>query len=71
MVDRNKKYRNSLKKEINNRENKKFKGINQEKFPEIRELESTVWQDTLYLGKINTERPPALQYPSKVAGLQT
>lgn len=41
MVDRNKKYKNFLKKEINNRENKKFKGINQEKFPEIRELEST------------------------------
>lgn len=71
MVHRNKKYKNALKKEINNREYRKFKGINQEKFPEIKELESTVWQDTLYLGKINTERPPALQYPSQVTGLQT
>lgn len=42
MLDINKKYKNSLKKEINNSENKKCKGINQEKFPEMRELESTV-----------------------------
>lgn len=70
MADRNKKYKNFLKKEINNRGNKNFKGINQDKFTEMRELESTVWKDTLYLGTINIERPPALQYSSKVIGLQ-
>lgn len=42
MADRNKKYKNFLKKEINNRGNKNFKGINQDKFTEMRELESTV-----------------------------
>lgn len=55
MLDINKKYKNSLKKGTSNRENKHFKGINQEKFPVIRDLESTVWKDTLYSGKTNIE----------------